>query len=103
MEAHMERTGDDVKKALEKLGRTEMFLTKTERRLNNVERSIRSNPELLRQLRMANGWRNKLDWDSLTITQDNNIYRMGNIVIDFRDSPLEVVITVIPTKQAFDI
>jgi hypothetical protein len=103
MEAHMERTGDDVKKALEKLGRTEMFLTRTERRLNNIEKAIRSNPELLRQLRMVNGWRNKLDWDSLSITQDSNIYRMGNIVIDFRNSPVEVIFTKMPTRQDFDI
>lgn len=103
MEAHMEKTGDDVKKALEKLGRTEMFLTRTERRLNNIEKTIRSNPELLRQLRMANGWRNKLDWDQLSITQDNNIYRLGNIVIDFNNSPVEVVISVVPTRQSFDL
>lgn len=99
---HMRLTDDDLKTTIEKLGRTELFLSRTDRRLNNVEKTIRSDPQLLRRLRLINGWSNKLDWDKLSITQNSHIYRMGNIVIDFRNSPLEVVISEVPTVQDYD-
>lgn len=83
VKGHMELTGDGVRAAVEKFGRTELFLNRTERRLNNVEKTLRGDPELLRRIRKANGWKNKLDWDILSITADQNIYRLGNIYISF--------------------
>lgn len=86
---------EDAGDAIKAFGRTELFYSRTERRVENAIGAIRKNPEVYNRLRRAWGWNRKLDWNAFTPTEDKDVYVMGNLMINFKNSPFEIIITII--------
>jgi hypothetical protein len=44
--------------------------------------------------RRAWGWNKKITWEDFHATESNNVYVIGNVMISFENSPLEIVVKV---------
>ena len=80
-----------VQDAIKEFGRTEAFITKAERRLYNAQQGITSEREAYNAFRRVWGWQKKIDWTQLKRTEDPNVYVMGHVLIDFRNSPVRII------------
>lgn len=85
----------DWGEAIKAYGRTEDFVSREERRIANAVDSIRKDEAAYKRFRRAWGWSKKIDWSQMKATEESNVYLIGNIMIDFRNSPFEVIFTVI--------
>lgn len=54
---------EGVGEVIKALGRTELFYSRVDRRVENAINSIKSDAAVYKKLRLAWGWNRKLDWD----------------------------------------
>lgn len=94
VKAYMEYTGVDVGEAIKTYGRTEDFVSREERRVSNAIDALRKDQNAYKMFRRAWGWNKKITWEDFHATEYNDVYVIGNVMISFEKSPLEIIITV---------
>lgn len=95
VKAYMEYTGADVGEAIKTYGRTEDFVSREERRISNAIDGLRKDEIAFDTFRRAWGWKKKITWEDFHATENNDVYVIGNIMVSFEKSPLEIIITII--------
>lgn len=79
--------------AVNRLSRTEVFKTKSERFNENAWKGLRGNKEAFKQFRQSIGWKNKIDESKLVYNYNEKAYIYDNKVkIMFQQSPPKIEI-----------
>lgn len=91
-----------IKKALDKLARSDTFSSYEERQKLSAYNAVRENKDAFKALRKATGWRTKIDVDKFDWVDSDRVYKYvgpkGTVYIDFEGSPKQSIYTLTPTK-----
>lgn len=92
----------EIKKALDKLARSDVFSSYEERQKISAYNAIHANKDAFKALRKATGWRNKINIENFEYIDDEKVYKYegpkGTVYIDFTGSPKQTIYTLTPMK-----
>lgn len=83
-----------ISDAIKIVGRTRAFVPEEEHKRRNAINALRNNPEVYNAFRKAWGWQKKIDWSQFQPTEEPTVFTFGGYIrIDYKDSPVAIMIT----------
>lgn len=91
----------DLRKALDKLSRSDTFSSFAERQHNQAYVTLHENKEAFKAFRKATGWKQKVDIEKFEWDREERVYKYegakGTVYLDFQISPKATIYTIKPT------
>lgn len=91
----------DLRKALDKLSRSDTFSSFAERQHNQAYVTLHENKEAFKAFRKATGWKQKIDIEKFEWDREERVYKYegakGTVYLDFQISPKATIYTIKPT------